>query len=225
MVSSPSSCPLRSGSASTTDPLKAPSNQSDPASTVRRARSSERAFTPAHTHASDLVVRSRFSSVEKTLVHSHSFSPPSSLQLNSTRRARVPPLFFTKPPPLALAFRLFSTKPRPLSTPALPSRTCWKLPEGRVFPPNRRRSHRCGILLLPSQGEIHRGDAICSGEGGAGAACFPSSKARPPATVCRGRTRWLLRRRGLVVVVMVAWLAFVVMVAWLALWLRWLLCG
>ena len=69
----------------------------------------------------------------------------------SLTRARVLPLFFTKL--------------RPLSTPAPPSRTCWKLPEGRVFPPNRRRSHRRGILL-PSQGEIHRGGGIRSGEGG-----------------------------------------------------------
>jgi len=184
-VSSPSSCPPRSGSASTTDPLKAPSNQSDPASTVRRARSSERAFTSAHTHASDLVVRSRFSSAEK-LARSHSFFPPSSLH---STRTRVPPLFFTKPPPLALAFRLFSTKPRPLSTPALPSRTCWKLPEGRVFPPNRRRSHRRGILLLPSQGEIHRGGAIRSGEGRRGPPAFPRRRPglwQPCAEVERG---------------------------------------
>ena len=97
---------------------------------------------------------------------------------------------------LTLAFRLFFTKPRPFPTPALPSRTCGKLPEGSVFPPNRRRSHHRGSCLFPLQGEIHRGDAIRSGEVGAGAACFPSSKARPLATVCRGRTRWLLRRRG-----------------------------
>ena len=199
MVSSPSSCPPRSGSAHDLERLRQhhrpPQSALDPERSSQHGPASEvqQASLRVRSHARLRPCRPlAFLFSGKTLARLHSFSFS---KLNSTLSRSCSAPFLHQAPPLALAFRLFSTKPRPFSTPALPSRTCGKLPEGRVFPPNRRCSHRRGILLFPLQGEIHRGAPFVWGRG-AGAACFPSSKARPLATVCRGRTRWLLRRRG-----------------------------
>ena len=170
-MSSPSSCPPRPGSAHDLERLRQhhrpPQSALDPERPSQHGPASEvqRASLRVRSHARlRLCRRVRVSPQRKNslaLAFLFFFQTP-------LARAHVPPLFFTKPPPLALAFRLFSTKPRPFSPPALPSRTYGKLPEGSVFPPNRRRSHRRRICLFPLQGEIHRGDAIRSGKGGNG---------------------------------------------------------
>ena len=119
MVSSPSSCPPRSGSAhdlerlrhdhrppqSALDPER--SSQHGPASEVQRASLRIRSHTCLRPRRPLAFLLSR--------QLSHARIP--FLHQTQLARARVPPLFFTKPPPRALAFCLFSTKPRPLSLP------------------------------------------------------------------------------------------------------------
>ena len=155
MVSSPSSCPPRSGSAAPPTPSRRPRSGA-----TQPARSGERG--PVSEPSRPLAFLLRNSTLLNSLVLFRH-------QALSTRsRSRSAPFLHQAPAPCARVPPPFSQSPAPSQLPPYPSRTCWKLPEGRVFPPNRRRSHRRGILLLPSQGEIHRGDAICSGEGGGG---------------------------------------------------------
>ena len=198
MVSSPSSCPPRSGSAAPPTPSRRPRSGA-----TQPARSGEQG--PASEPSRPLAFLLRNSTLLNSLV-------PFLHQALSTRsRSCSAPFLHQAPAPLNSrpSFQNMLETSRRKGFPA----------KSATLAPLRYSSSSLAGLNPPRRRHSF------GGGGGTGAACFPSSKARPLATVCQGRTRWLLRRRGLVVVVMVAWLAFVVMVAWLALWLRWLLCG
>ena len=123
-------------------------------------------------------------------------------------RVFVPTLFFSKPRPLRSRSAPFSAKPRPLSTPTPPSRTCWQLPEGRGFRPIGDARTAVAFFLFPRRvkataGGGGNGDRLLSlVEGQASGNRVPSQNA---------------------VVVEVAWfggccsVGVVVMVEWLAL--------
>ena len=163
---------------STTDPLKAPSIRSDPASTVRRARSSERAFASARVFPQKLnyprsvpfLFQARLNSPQLA----RSLSSPSSLHA----RARVPPPFSQSPAPSQLP-------------PSLPEHAGNIQKEGFFRQISDARTAAV-FFFFPRRVKSTAAEPFVRGRG-AGAACFPSSKARPLATVCRGRTRWLLR--------------------------------
>ena len=194
----------------TTDPLKVPSiqrAQSDPASTVQRASlepqrplthtpqtfSSRSRFSPflsrklprARVPLSRSSLALAFLSAEAL---SRSFQPKLS-------RARVLFLFSRKTPSRSCSAS-FPPSPAPSQLPPF-------LPEHAGNFQKEAFSRQIGdartaavVGIFPRRVKSTAATPFVRGRGGTGAACFPSSKARPLATVCRGRTRWWLRRRG-----------------------------
>jgi len=171
VVSSPSSCPPRSGFAH--DPRVAPSRPpTQPERLWSGAPPRSRSLDPPQLRKA--LSCSRSASAHKAPSPSRD-SPQHTLTTSRSRSASLSP------------------SPAPFSPPAPPSSTRGKLLEGSVFPPNRGRSLAAVFVFFHSQGGISRvgrGDATRSGEGGEGRLPAVPQRTRLLVTIAEVETRW-----------------------------------